>query len=432
MPFETDTGAPRKIAVIGAGISGMGAADLLGDTHSVTLYEAAPRLGGHARTVLAGRNGDQPVDTGFIVFNHVNYPHLVDLFERLGVETAPSDMSFGVSIDAGRLEYSLRNLDTLFAQRSNILRPAFQRMVRDILAFNSRALEASADRRLTVGQLLDGLGMGQWFRDYYLLPLSGAIWSTPKDRILDFPAWAMMRFFDNHALLRHNGQHQWYTVQGGSGVYVSRLVAGLRRKGVELRTGTAVQAVRRRGLGVQVRARGGAWEIYDEVVFATHSDDSLRLLSDPSHAERSVLSAIAYQPNEVVLHADPSVMPKRRKVWSAWVYSEHGPTSAGQLDLTYWMNALQPIPESDPHFVTLNSRRPIREDLIYDSVTFRHPVYDAAALAAQQRLRAFNGTNRTWFCGAWVRNGFHEDGLTSAIDVVDGINRLRSAGIAAE
>ncbi|MCB1339788.1 MAG: FAD-dependent oxidoreductase [Pseudooceanicola sp.] len=432
MPFESAARAPGKIAVIGGGISGMGAAHLLADTHAVTLFEAAPRLGGHARTVLAGKNRDQPVDTGFIVFNKVNYPNLVALFACLGVPVVKSDMSFGVSVDGGRLEYALHRLDAVFAQRRNLLRPAFQRMLRDILRFNARAVPTARGRDLTVGALLDELGMGPWFRDYYLLPLSGAIWSTPKERILDFPAWAMVSFFENHALLHHSGQHQWYTVQGGSVEYVTRLEQAMRRKGVDPKLATPVAGVRRTGLGVEVRAQGGEWELFDEVVMAVHSDDSLRLLADPSREERAVLGAIRYQPNDVVLHADPSVMPKRRKAWASWVYTEDRNAPSDRIDLTYWMNSLQPIPNDDPLFVTLNTRRTIREELIYDQVTFRHPVYDIGALQAQARLADINGTRGTWFCGAWVKNGFHEDGLASAIDVVDGINRTVMARLAAE
>ncbi|MBJ6372810.1 NAD(P)/FAD-dependent oxidoreductase [Sedimentitalea arenosa] len=432
MPFELGAGAPKKIAVIGAGISGMGAAHMLGDTHGVTLFEAEPRLGGHARTIMAGKRGDQPVDTGFIVFNHVNYPHLKALFERLEVPTTESNMSFGVSIDGGRLEYALHGIDALFAQRKNVADPRFLRMVRDILRFNARAEQEATDPELTIGGLLERLRTGPWFRDYYLTPFSGAIWSTPKSKILDFPAYAMVRFFRNHGLLGYSGQHQWYTVQGGSVEYVRRLEAGMRRKGVELRLGAPVQSVRRSELGVQVRPWGGAWETFDEVVFATHSDDTLRMLADASISERKALGAVAYQPNEVILHRDASVMPRRRKVWASWMYTEDSQKLSDQIDLTYWMNSLQPIPMDDPHFVTLNTKRPIREELIFDQVTMRHPVYDVAALAAQKEIAAFNGTNSTWFCGAWMKNGFHEDGLSSAVDVVEGINRVASLQVAAE
>jgi predicted NAD/FAD-binding protein len=433
MPFETGASIPKRIAVIGAGISGMGAAHMLAPSHKVTLFEAEPRLGGHARTVMAGKRGDQPVDTGFIVFNYANYPHLAALFSELEVPVAPSNMSFGVSIDGGRLEYALHSLDALFAQRTNAVTPGFLRMVRDIFKFNKSALRvATADPSLTIGQLLDRLGTGSWFRDYYLLPFSGAIWSTPKERILDFPAHSMMRFFDNHALLGATGQHQWYTVQGGSIQYVTRLEAAMRASGVDLRLGAGVNGVRRSETGVEIKARGGEWEMFDEVVFACHSDDALAMLSDAAPREAKALGAVRYQPNDIVLHADTQMMPKRRKTWASWVYTEQSGAAADRIDLTYWMNSLQPIPQDDPHFVTLNSRRPIREELIYDQTVMRHPVYDLAALAAQEDVRAFNGTNRTWFCGAWMRNGFHEDGLATAVDVVEAIRRTSVLPVAAE
>ncbi len=432
MPFEAGRVAPRKIAVIGAGISGMGAAHMLADTHHVTLFEAEPRLGGHARTIVAGKNGDQPVDTGFIVFNYANYPHMAALFDRLDVPVVKSNMSFGASLKGGQLEYALTSLSALFAQKRNIVNPKFLGMVRDILKFNAQALIIAQDRSLTTGQFLAQLGTGDWFRDYYLLPLSGAIWSTPVEQIMDFPAHAMIQFFENHALLNTTGQHQWFTVQGGSVEYVRRLGDAMRAQGVTFRLGTPIDAVRRLHLGAEVKARGGEWETFDEVIFATHSDDTLRLLADPTPDEKANLGAIAYQPNDIVLHADPAVMPQRKVVWSSWNYTEIMGKQSDKIDLTYWMNSLQPIPQDDPHFVTLNSTRPIRQELIYDQVTLRHPVYDMAALDAQDRIRATNGTRNTWFCGAWMRHGFHEDGLSSAVDVVEALSRNNMALVAAQ
>ncbi len=419
MPFEMIDTPARRIAVIGGGISGLAAAYLMSGRHRVTLFEAAPRLGGHARTVMAGRRGDQPVDTGFIVFNHVNYPHLTALFEKLDVPVAKSNMSFGVSMDGGRYEYALSGLDGIFATRANLLDPRHLGMIRDILRFNKNGLAvAQADPSLTIGGLLQRLGTGEWFRERYLLPFSGAIWSTPTAKILDFPAHALMAFFRNHALLGYAGQHQWYTVAGGSVEYVSRLSTYLARAGVSLRAATPVQVVRRGPMGVRVRAQGGEEEQFDEVIFATHSDVTLRLLADPTGAERKYLGAVRYQPNEAILHCDAAVMPKRRKCWSSWVYTERGPQDRDRISLSYWMNSLQSIPQDDPIFVTLNANHPLREDCIYDSYSFDHPVYDMAALEAQAAIRGFNGANRTWFCGAWMRNGFHEDGFASALDVV--------------
>jgi len=418
MPFKTPGAIPRRIAVIGGGISGMAAAHLLAQTNAVVLYEAGARLGGHARTVIAGRRKDQPVDTGFIVFNRVNYPHLVRLFDGLGVPTTESRMSFGASIKGGRLEYGLATLDTIFAQRRNLLDPRFLRMLSDILHFNRNAEAAATDPAMTIAELLGRLRTGPWFRDHYITPFSGAIWSTPTAGILDFPAQALVRFFRNHALLDHTRQHQWYTVRGGSTEYVRRLQSAMLAQGVDIRTATPVVAVRREAGSVLVRAVGDECEVYDDVVLATHSDQALRLLSDATPAEAKALAAIRYQPNEAVLHSDPSLMPKSRKVWSSWSYVEPRAGAGARIDLTYWMNSLQPIPMDDPLFVTLNTDRPIRPDLVHDVTTFRHPVFDVGALTAQDRLRVLNGGQNTWFCGAWMKNGFHEDGFASAVDVV--------------
>lgn len=432
MPFETYGQPLRRIAVVGGGISGMAAAYLLAGTHAVTLFEAEPRLGGHARTRIAGKRGDQPVDTGFIVFNKVNYPNLLALFDKLEVPYVPSDMGFGASFGGGRLEYALRSLNALFAQRRNAVSPRFLRMVRDIAHFNARAEAAALGTTLTIGGLLEKLGTSDAFRDHYITPISGAIWSTPVEGILEFPAEAMIRFFKNHALLQATGQHQWYTVKGGSVEYVRRLEAHLVRHGAELRTATPVAAIRREANGVMIRAVGGEWELYDDVIMATHSDDTLALLTDASPAERAALSSVRYQPNEAVLHADPRVMPKSRRAWASWVYVEpEGQPKPERIALSYWMNSLQPIPADDPLFVTLNPQARIDERLIHDVTTFRHPVFDHAALQAQGAIRAMNGARNTWFCGAWMKNGFHEDGFASAVDVVTAMGARQAQAVAA-
>ncbi len=433
MPFDKTRPNSKRIAVIGAGISGMGAAWMLSRDHHVTLFEAENRLGGHARTIYAGTSGNQPVDTGFIVFNYANYPHIVSMFDELDVPVTKSNMSFGASIDGGRLEYGLRNMDALFAQRKNAANPRFLRMAADILRFNRDGLaEANKDRHRTIGAFLSDMKLGSWFRDYYLLPLSGAIWSTPTEKIMDFPAHAMMQFFENHALLNYTGQHQWYTVDGGSIEYVRRLETAMLAQGVDIRLKCPIQSVKRDATGVHVRAWGCEADRFDEVVFATHSDDSLAMLEDATEAEIATVGAIKYQPNDIVLHADEAIMPKRRKVWSSWVYAEDRNAQSDRIDLTYWMNSLQPIPHDDPMFVTLNTKRQIREEKIYDQVTLRHPVYDLEALAAQEKIRLTNGTNRTWFCGAWMRHGFHEDGFASAVDVARAINADAMTQVAAE
>lgn len=432
MPYEHVGSAPRRVAVIGGGISGMGAAHMLADTNTVVLFEANTRLGGHARTKTAGKRGDQAVDTGFIVFNYVNYPHLTALFDKLDVPVTKSDMSFAASIDGGWLEYSLRNTDALFAQRRNILRPGFIGMLRDVLKFFKHAEAAAQDPDLTIGDMMDNLGLGRWFCDYYLTPFTGAIWSTPCEKALDFPAQALVQFFRNHGLLSTDGQHQWYTVHGGSIEYVRRLTTKMESQGVDLRIGTAIQSVRRTSIGVEVKAWGSEWELFDDVVFATHSDQALALLSDASSEEHNALDAVKYQPNDVVLHSDTRLMPQRRKCWSSWNYTELKGQKNDRIDLTYWMNCLQPIPQDDLMFVTLNNTSNIREDLIYDQTVLHHPVYDGAALQAQKEITAMNGTNNTWFCGAWMKNGFHEDGLSSAVDVANGILDAQTGRIAAK
>lgn len=432
MAFEQTTDTPKRIAVIGAGISGMAAAHELAKDHRVVLFEVEQRLGGHARTRMAGPDGDQPVDTGFIVFNYANYPYLAALFAELDVPVMESNMSFGASIDGGRFEYGLASLGALFAQPKNAASPKFLRMIRDVLNFNKNGVRLAQEDGLTVSGLIEKLGAGPYFRDYYLLPLSGAIWSTPTEKIMDFPARAMMTFFKNHALLGITGQHQWYTVKGGSQEYVSRLGVSMAQRGVVMRLGTPVDAVRRDADGVRIKSHGSEWEVFDEVVFATHSDDSLSMLADPSGDETRQLGAVKYQPNKVVLHSDTSIMPKRKSVWSSWVYTEDDAKKSERIDLTYWMNKLQPGVMRDQFFVTLNTTRDIDPTLIWDEVTLRHPVYDLAALAAQKAMPAMNGTNRTWFCGAWMKNGFHEDGIGSAMDVVASIRARDAMSVAAE
>ncbi|MCO6384111.1 NAD(P)/FAD-dependent oxidoreductase [Oceanicola sp. 502str15] len=412
MSLDALPSRPQRIAIVGGGISGLASAHLLAPQHAVTLYEAAPRLGGHARTVLAGRQGDQPVDTGFIVFNYANYPHLTRLFQELDVPVTRSDMSFGASIDDGRIEYALRSLSALTAQKRNLARPGFYRMVRDILRFNARA-EALAEDSTTIGELMDEMQLGAWFQNYYLVPLCGAIWSTPPDQIRAFPARAILQFFRNHALLSRGGQHQWWTVKGGSIEYVRRLEHSLRGRGVALRTNCPVDAIERDGESCIVRA-GGTAESFDHVILACHADQALRLLARPTAAEEAALSAVRFQDNRMVLHRDTAQMPRRRACWSSWVYTADTRNPAPAVGVTYWMNRLQDIPEADPLFVTLNPAREVPQELTYDETTFRHPIFDAPALQAQEWLRGMNGRNNTWFAGAWTRHGFHEDGFASA------------------
>ncbi len=410
-----------KTAIIGSGISGLGAAYLLHPFHDITVYEKNNYLGGHSRTVTVNApEGSVPVDTGFIVFNYRNYPHLTGLFSHLNVPVAKSDMSFGVSIDGGWLEYGTQYLSTMFAQKENILRPRYWRMVADILRFNKHSLQyLEKDPAITLGQCLDELGMGEWFRSYYLLAMGGAIWSTPLAQMLEFPAHTFVRFFANHGLLSVNGQPQWYTVQGGSREYVALLTQKIRER---IRCGTGVKKVIRHADSVEVVDEEGNSQSYDQVIFACHSDQALRLLEQPSKQEQEILGAIRYQPNTMVLHSDVSFMPKRKGAWASWVYlSDSREDNASCVSLSYWMNRLQPLATEMPVIVTLNPSRQPAEDKIHDRYVFEHPVFDTGAIAAQRRMEEIQGTDRIWYCGAWQRYGFHEDGLLSAVNVANAL-----------
>ena len=416
--LDQTQGPRRKIAIIGAGISGLSSAYYLSAYHDVTVYESASRLGGHARTVVAGMNNDQPVDTGFIVFNYATYPNLTRLFRELDVPVIKSDMSFGASINFGALEYGLKGIRSILAQRRNIFRPQFYKMFFDIIRFGNRAEAAAKDDDKTIGELIDELGLGHWFKNNYLLPMCGAIWSTPTDDVEAFPAKSLVQFFRNHALLSGTGQHQWWTVKGGSIEYVRRLETALVARGCDIQTNSSVSHVTRHNAGVSVNV-GSEITDFDEVIFACHSDQAQKILGkEATEVEAAALSAIRYQPNTAVLHRDETQMPKRRDCWSSWVYkAENGATS-----VTYWMNKLQNIPESDPLFVTINPTTEIPSDQIYDSVEFAHPVFDKAALNAQKIIRDIQGQNRTWFVGAYNRHGFHEDGIASAMRIVRVLN----------
>lgn len=415
--FDETRGMGKKIAVVGAGISGLSAAYYLSENNDVTVFETEPRLGGHARTVIAGKHGDQPVDTGFIVFNYATYPYLTRLFDELNVPVIKSEMSFGATIDNGRIEYGLNNLRTLTAQKRNLARPAYYKMIADILRFGKEAPEAAQDDDTTIGELVDQLRLGHWFRHNYLMPMCGAIWSTPIEFVDQFPARSLVQFFRNHALLASGraNQHQWYTVKGGSIEYVRRIDAALRARGCEIRLGSPVDHIRRDEAGVTVYSQGQA-DLFDEIILATHSDQSLAILGETAtQPEKAALGSIRYQPNTAVLHCDPRQMPRRRACWSSWTYR----SQAGNVGVTYWMNRLQNIPDSDPLFVSLNVPSDIPDDKIYDQVEFAHPVFDKAALRAQKQIRDMQGQNRTWFAGAYNRHGFHEDGIASAMHVVD-------------
>jgi len=419
MPFDSVENDPigHRVAVIGAGISGLSAAYALSETHRVTLYEAEARLGGHARTLVAGRREQVPVDTGFIVFNRQNYPLLTALFESLDVPVKKSDMAFSATIDDGRLEYGLHATSALFAQRRNLTRPAFWRMLRDIPRFNRTARAACENHGLSLRELLDQLKMGDWFRRYFMLPLASAIWSTSPHEMQSFPAHSLIRFFDNHGLLTLHDQPQWYTVDGGSRVYVERLAKAILSRGGEIRPATPVQGIERTQKGAWVKTEGQPRESYDAVVLACHSDQALRLLGDADATETGVLSKLRYTPNRAYLHDDPSHMPQRQACWASWNYRGRTGQETRPVALTYWMNRLQNLPKHIPLFLSLNTEKPIRDEHIFDETVFWHPQFDHGALAAQERLGAMQGRRNTWFCGAYTRYGFHEDGLSSAVNV---------------
>lgn len=407
-----------KIAVIGSGISGMGAAWLLHPHHDVTLFEKASRVGGHSRTVTVNHGGKIiPVDTGFIVFNRPNYPNLSALFRHLDVPVHKSDMTFAATIAGGRLEWGAESLNSVFGQRRNIVSPRFHKLVRDVLKFNAEAVDA-VDRYpdCTIAELADKLGLGDWFCQYYLLPMAGAIWSCPPCEIKNYPAHTLVRFFANHHLLSTDGQHQWYTVTGGSQEYVKRLIAPLLGR---IRTSCGAVAVTRRGGAVQIADSSGHTERFDKVVFASHGDETLELLRDATDEERNVLSAFRFQPNRAVLHKDISVMPRRRRCWASWVYASDGAQNEPAIGVSYWMNRLQGIADTHPLFVSLNPVQPIADEHVFDTHEFSHPIFDASAITAQAAVQRLQGTANTFYCGAWLRHGFHEDGLHSAVTVAE-------------
>jgi len=423
----------RRVAVVGSGISGLATAYALAGEARVTMFEAGDYFGGHTHTVDVTLDGvTHGVDTGFLVFNHRTYPNLVRLLGELEVETAASDMSFSVQVHEAGLEWSGCNLNTVFAQRRNLLRPRFLRMLADILRFNKVATavaERGAEVELAepIGDFLGRHDFGETFRSWYLLPMLGCIWSCPTDQMLRFPIATMIRFCHNHGLIQVADRPQWHTVRGGAKHYVARMLRSIP----DARLRTPVRSVKRvppgdgRG-GVMVATDQGS-ERYDEVVLACHSDQSLALLADASPDEAAVLGAIKYHPNRAVLHTDAGVLPRRRTAWAAWNYARAADAGREQaaVCLHYLINRLQPLPWQQPVLVSLNPdpARPVDPARLIGEYEYSHPVFDLAAIRAQQRLPELQGRSHLWFCGAWARYGFHEDGLGSALDVVQ---RLRA------
>ncbi|OJX13103.1 MAG: amine oxidase [Caedibacter sp. 37-49] len=413
----------KKIAIVGTGISGLGAASLLHPHHEITVYEKNNYIGGHSRTVeINTKDGIIPVDTGFIVFNKRNYPLLTRLFEYLKVPIAESNMSFGASIDDGWLEYSTQKLNNIFTQKRNFLRSSFWGMLFDIIKFNRHAgAYLVKDLSFTLSDCLDALNMRPWFRQYYLLAMGSAIWSTPLSEMLKFPACTFVRFFENHGLLTLNDHPQWYTVRGGSREYINRITAPFKER---IHLGIGINKTRRYENGVIVEDIDGNQIIYDNVIFACHANQALSIIEDPSIDEQKILSAFDYQSNRVILHSDTSFMPKRRQAWASWVYLSEGKNSNPKVSLSYWMNNLQPLGTDQPLIVTLNPEREVDQKLVYNDYIFEHPVFNAAAIHNQSEIDKIQGFDRLWFCGAYQRYGFHEDGLSSAVSMAQhmGIN----------
>lgn len=415
-----------RIAVVGTGIAGMATARLLSERYDVTVYEKNDYIGGHTHTVDIDYDGMPiAVDTGFIVYNHQTYPNLKALFEHLSVPVQKANMSFGVYADGGKLQYASHNLLSVFAQPANIARPAFIRMLLDILRFNRESLKHLANPKpelaaMSLGDYLSFLGVGKNFGPYYLLPMAGAIWSCSLATMREYPALSFLQFFKNHGLLTVTQQPQWYSVTGGSREYARKLVEPFRDR---IRLNSGVACITRQPMGVTLEDVRGAQEQYRHVVIATHADQAFAAIKDLSTVEKNVLSGFAYQKNRVVLHRDASLMPKRKKAWASWVYATPKGAAAAPEDATtapavhYWMNNLQGIDRKKPLFVSLNPWQEPKPELVFGEYEYHHPIYDKRTLQAQSELRTIQGSRNTWYCGSYHGYGFHEDALNSALQV---------------
>ncbi len=405
-----------KIAIIGTGIAGNVIAYRLNPDHDITVYEAADYVGGHANTVDIAEGGKLiPVDTGFIVFNDHTYPNFVRLLDEIGQESQPSVMSFSVQAEGGKLEYCGSSLNALFAQRRNFVRPSFYRMVRDVLRFNEEAARSAADFDdcETLGEYLRRNDYSREFVEHYIVPMAAAIWSAEPGVILEMPIKFLVKFFANHGLMQLRDRPQWRVIKGGSREYVGKLVAGHRDR---IRVRTPVRTIKRVGEQVDVYAEGTGPERYDFVFLACHSDQALALIADATVPEREILGAIRYQSNEAVLHTDTTLMPKRRRAWAAWNY--HIPADPRRhVAVTYNMNMLQSLDCKQQYCVTLNNDQCIDPQRVLHRIAYEHPVYSRDTVAAQRRQAELN-IDRTFFCGAYWRNGFHEDGVVSALNAL--------------
>lgn len=414
-----------RIAIIGAGIAGLSAAYYLKDDHELHILERDSRVGGHTATVDVEVGGKQyAIDTGFIVYNDWTYPNFIALMDALGVATQATEMSFSVSCATTGVEYGGNNLNTLFAQRRNLLRPSFLAMVRDILRFNKEAVaDLDGDRLdpdITLGHYLQERGYSQSFINHYLIPMGCAIWSASTQAMLDFPLLFFVRFFKNHGLLSVSNRPQWRVIRGGSSNYLPALTQAIKNSGATIATDVKIAQITRRQDSVIIERTDGRRDEYDQVIFACHSDQARALLADTSPDEHTILGAIDYQSNEVVLHTDTRLLPKRALAWSSWNYRLRQREQQRAV-LTYNMNILQGITSNTTFCVTLNDTQSIDPNSILQRFNYAHPVFTRQAINAQKRWHDINGVNRTWFCGAYWGNGFHEDGVVSAKRVSDAI-----------
>ncbi|GMQ47019.1 NAD(P)/FAD-dependent oxidoreductase [Vibrio sp. 10N] len=417
-----------KIAIVGTGISGLTCGYYLHKDHEVTLYEANDYIGGHTATIDIEHNGKQyAVDTGFIVYNDRTYPNFIKMMNEVGVKGNPTQMSFSVKNAANGLEYNGHTIPTLFAQKRNLLNPTFYRFIFEILRFNKLAKASADDDSLveqTLGEFLQSNGFSDYFTQNYILPMGAAIWSSTLADMRAFPLRFFLRFFLNHGLLDVVDRPQWYVIEGGSRAYIEPLTRGFSEC---IRLNSPVSRVERHDNGVSVTSNGET-ERFDRVIFACHSDQALAMIDDVSDEEREILGAMAYQDNEVVLHRDTSVLPKRQAAWASWNYALDGGEDEQQRlpTLTYNMNILQHIESETTFCVSLNSADKIQQDKILRTFNYSHPVFTTESIAAQQRREELWGKRKTWFCGAYWYNGFHEDGVRSALDVVKGIEQETS------
>jgi len=411
-----------RLAIIGSGISGLGCAHFLHPHFDVTIFEQGAHAGGHTNTVTVKEDGrDVPIDTGFMVFNHVTYPLLTRLFKELEVETKPTDMSFSVTHGPSGFEYNGSGLNGLFAQRANLFKPRFWRFLKDINRFNEEAAAALDDPRyadITLGDYCLAKGYSADFLEIYIVPMASAVWSTPPAKMLSFPALTLIRFWQNHGFLGLHTQHPWWTVSGGAKSYVTKLTAPFRER---VHLNRAAARVERTATGVRVTPADGEAEIFDKVILASHADQSLAMLADPSDEEARLLGAFRYQPNTATLHTDPRFMPRTRRCWASWNYRvDQGPNLTIQASTHYWMNRLQGVSDRENYFVSINADHREAPERVIKTIAYEHPLFDLGAIAAQRELPSLNRLSpeqSTYYCGAYFRYGFHEDGFMSAVNL---------------